>query len=72
VLNTAKVEPGATVAVFGLGGIGLNVVQGARMAGAHRIIGIDTNPAKRALAEFGMTDFVNPKDVDDIVAAIVD
>jgi S-(hydroxymethyl)glutathione dehydrogenase / alcohol dehydrogenase len=73
VLNTAGVEPGATVAVFGLGGIGLNVVQGARMAGVHRIIGIDTNPAKRVLAEkFGMTDFVNPKDVDDIVAAIVD
>ncbi|MEQ8485744.1 MAG: S-(hydroxymethyl)glutathione dehydrogenase/class III alcohol dehydrogenase [Pseudomonadales bacterium] len=73
VLNTAKVEPGACVAVFGLGGIGLNVVQGARMAGAHRIIGVDTNPSKRALAEtFGMTDFVNPKEVGDVVAAIVE
>ena len=73
VLNTAKVEAGANVAVFGLGGIGLNVVQGARMAGAERIIGVDTNPAKRALAErFGMTDFLAPKDVDDVAAAIVD
>lgn len=69
----AKVEPGSTVAVFGLGGIGLNVVQGAKMVGADRIIGIDINPAKRALAaKFGMTDFINPKDVDDVVAAIVD
>ncbi|NJN52057.1 MAG: S-(hydroxymethyl)glutathione dehydrogenase/class III alcohol dehydrogenase [Gammaproteobacteria bacterium] len=73
VINTAKVEPGATVAVFGLGGIGLNVIQGAKLVGASRIIGIDTNPGKRALAEkFGMTDFVNPKDVTDVVAAIVD
>ncbi len=73
VINTAKVELGATVAVFGLGGIGLNVIQGARMVGASRIIGVDTNPAKRTLAEkFGMTDFVNPKDVADVVAAIVD
>ena len=73
VLNTAKVEAGANVAVFGLGGIGLNVVQGARMAGAERIIGVDTNPAKRALAErFGMTDFLAPKDGDDVAAAIVD
>jgi len=72
VINTAKVEPGANVAVFGLGGIGLNVIQGARLVGANRIIGVDTNPAKRALAEkFGMTDFVNPTDVDDVVAAIV-
>jgi S-(hydroxymethyl)glutathione dehydrogenase / alcohol dehydrogenase len=72
VINTAKVEPGANVAVFGLGGIGLNVIQGARLVGANRIIGVDTNPAKRALAEkFGMTDFVNPADVDDVVAAIV-
>jgi S-(hydroxymethyl)glutathione dehydrogenase / alcohol dehydrogenase len=72
VINTAKVEVGANVAVFGLGGIGLNVIQGARLAGANRIIGVDTNPAKRPLAEkFGMTDFVNPRDVDDVVAAIV-
>ena len=69
----AKVEPGSTVAVFGLGGIGLNVVQGAKMVGADRIIGIDINPAKQALAaKFGMTDFINPKDVDDVVAAILD
>ena len=73
VMNTAKVEPGATVAVFGLGGIGLNVIQGARIAGADRIIGVDVNAGKRALAErFGMTDFVNPKDVEDAGAAIVD
>jgi S-(hydroxymethyl)glutathione dehydrogenase/alcohol dehydrogenase len=73
VINTAKVEPGANVAVFGLGGIGLNVIQGARMVGASRIIGVDTNPAKRALAEkFGMTDFVNPNDVPNVVSAIVD
>jgi len=72
VINTAKVEPGANVAVFGLGGIGLNVIQGARMVGANRIIGIDTNPAKKPLAEkFGMTDFVNPKEVDNLVAEIV-
>jgi S-(hydroxymethyl)glutathione dehydrogenase/alcohol dehydrogenase len=72
VINTAKVEPGANVAVFGLGGIGLNVIQGARLVGANRIIGIDTNPAKVPLAtKFGMTDFVNPKDVDNVVAAIV-
>ena len=73
VMNTAKVESGATVAVFGLGGIGLNVVQGARMAGAERIIGVDTNPGKRPLAEkFGMTDFVDPAAVGDATAAIVD
>jgi S-(hydroxymethyl)glutathione dehydrogenase / alcohol dehydrogenase len=73
VINTAKVEPGSTVAVFGLGGIGLNVLQGARLAGADRIIGIDTNADKCALAtKFGMTDFINPKDVDDVVGAIVD
>jgi len=64
VINTAKVEPGANVIVFGLGGIGLNVIQGAQLAGANMIVGVDTNPAKRALAEkFGMTHFVNPKDV---------
>ena len=73
VMNTAGVEPGSNVAVFGLGGIGLNVIQGARLVGADRIIGVDLNPAKRALAEqFGMTDFVNPRDVNDVVGAIVD
>ena len=73
VINTAGVEPGANVAVFGLGGIGLNVIQGARLVGADRIVGVDINPAKRALAEqFGMTDFINPQDVDDVVTAIVD
>lgn len=73
VMNTAKVEPGSTVAVFGLGGIGLNVLQGARLAGADRIIGVDLNEDKRALAEkFGMTDFINPSQVHDVVAAIVD
>lgn len=73
VINTAKVEPGSNVAVFGLGGIGLNVIQGSRLVGADRIIGIDINPSKRELAErFGMTNFINPLDVDDVVAAIVD
>ena len=73
VMNTAAVEPGATVAVFGLGGIGLNVVQGARIAGADRIIGVDLNADKRPLAErFGMTDFINPSDAGDPVAAIVE
>ena len=73
VIYTAKVEPGSTVVVFGLGGIGLNVVQGARMAGAGMIVGVDTNPAKRALAEkFGMTHFVNPREVEgDLVPYIV-
>jgi S-(hydroxymethyl)glutathione dehydrogenase / alcohol dehydrogenase len=66
VINTAKVEPGANVVVFGLGGIGLNVVQGARLAGANMIVGVDLNPARRALAErFGMTHFVNPRDMSD-------
>src|SRR5207247_11153975 len=64
VINTAKVEPGASVVVFGLGGIGLNVVQGARMAGANMIVGIDLNPARESLArKFGMTHFVNTKAV---------
>ena len=74
VINTAKVEPGANVVVFGLGGIGLNVVQGARMAGADRIIGVDLNPARKTLAEkFGMTHFVNPKEVQgDLVAHLVE
>ncbi|MCG3169902.1 MAG: S-(hydroxymethyl)glutathione dehydrogenase [Pseudomonadales bacterium] len=70
---TMKVEPGATVAVFGLGGIGLNVIQGARMVGAARIIGIDRNPAKADLARrFGMTDFVDPGDVGNVTQAIID
>ena len=73
VMNTAKVEPGSNVAIFGLGGIGLNVIQGARIAGADRIIGVDLNGDKRVLAEkFGMTDFINPTEVGDTVAAIVD
>jgi S-(hydroxymethyl)glutathione dehydrogenase/alcohol dehydrogenase len=66
VLNTAKVEPGATVAVFGLGGIGLSVVQGAVMAGASRILAIDVNPSKFELAgQLGATDFLNPRDTPD-------
>ncbi len=74
VINTAKVEPGARVVVFGLGGIGLNVVQGSRMAGADMIVGVDLNPGRRALAEkFGMTHFVNPKEVQgDLVPYLVD
>jgi S-(hydroxymethyl)glutathione dehydrogenase / alcohol dehydrogenase len=74
VINTAKVEPGANVVVFGLGGIGLNVVQGARMVGANMIVGVDRNPAREALArKFGLTHFVNPKDVGgDLVAHLVE
>lgn len=74
VIYTAKVEPGSKVIVFGLGGIGLNVIQGARMVGADMIIGVDINPAKRELAEkFGMTHFVNPKEVEgDLVPYLVD
>jgi len=74
VINTAKVEPGARAVVFGLGGIGLNVIQGLRLVGADQIVGVDTNPAKRAQAEaFGMTDFVNPKEVSgDLVAHLVE
>lgn len=73
VVFDAKVEPGSTVAVFGLGGIGLNVIQGARMVGANKIIGIDTNTNKRAIAtQFGMTDFINPNEVDNIIEAICD
>ena len=69
----AKVEPGSNVVVFGLGGIGLNVIQGARMVGASKIIGIDINESKKDLAEkFGMTQFINPKDCDDIVEAIIE
>jgi S-(hydroxymethyl)glutathione dehydrogenase/alcohol dehydrogenase len=73
VIYTAKVEVGAKVVVFGLGGIGLNVVQGARLAGADMIVGVDLNPARRAIAEkFGMTHFVNPAEVDgDLVAYLV-
>ena len=73
VINTAKVEPGANVVVFGLGGIGLNVVQGARLAGAAKIVGVDLNPNRKALAEkFGMTHFVNPSEVEgDLVPYLV-
>ena len=74
VINTAKVQPGDNVVVFGLGGIGLNVVQGARIAGANMIVGVDINAGKKALAEqFGMTHFVNPKEVEgDLVPYLVD
>ena len=74
VINTAKVEPGSTVVVFGLGGIGLNVIQGARMVGASQIVGVDLNPKKRSLAEkLGMTDFVNPSEVEgDLVGHLVE
>ncbi|HEY5289348.1 MAG TPA: zinc-binding dehydrogenase, partial [Caulobacteraceae bacterium] len=75
VIWTAKVWPGANVVVFGLGGIGLNVLQGARMAGADKIIGVDLNPAREAMGrQFGMTHFVNPDDVgrDKVVQALVD
>ncbi|MDW4549674.1 S-(hydroxymethyl)glutathione dehydrogenase/class III alcohol dehydrogenase [Defluviimonas sp. D31] len=72
VINTAKVEIGATAAVFGLGGIGLNVIQGLRLAGADKIIGVDLNPGKKEMAEkFGMTHFVNPKDCENVVQEIV-
>jgi S-(hydroxymethyl)glutathione dehydrogenase / alcohol dehydrogenase len=75
VIYTAKVWPGANVVVFGLGGIGLNVIQGARMVGADKIIGVDINPAKVEMAKkFGMTDFINPTEIgtDKVVQAIVD
>ncbi len=74
VIFTAKVAPGDRVVVFGLGGIGLNVVQGARLAGAAQIVGVDLNPARETLArQFGLTDFVNPRDLPgDIVAHLVD
>lgn len=74
VINTAKVDPGSNVVVFGLGGIGLNVVQGARLVGANKIIGVDLNPKREALArKFGMTHFVNPKEVKgDLVPYLVD
>lgn len=73
VVFDAKVEPGSNVVVFGLGGIGLNVIQGARLAGAMQIVGVDINPAKVELArKFGMTDFINPKEVADVVEALVE
>ncbi|MEO0408472.1 MAG: zinc-binding dehydrogenase, partial [Cyanobacteria bacterium P01_A01_bin.135] len=74
VVNTAKVEPGSNVIVFGLGGIGLNVIQACRMVGADKIVGVDINSSKRAIAEkFGMTHFVNPKEVEgDLVPYLVD
>ena len=73
VINTAKVQPGDNVVIFGLGGIGLNVIQGARMAGANKIVGVDINSARKAMAEkFGMTHFVNPKEVEgDLVPYLV-
>jgi S-(hydroxymethyl)glutathione dehydrogenase/alcohol dehydrogenase len=72
VIFTGKVEAGANVVVFGLGGIGLNVIQGARMVGADKIIGIDINPAREALGrKFGMTHFINPKNVENVVDAII-
>ena len=74
VINTAKVEPGANVVVFGLGGVGLNVIQAARMVGANMIVGVDLNPEKRPLAEkLGMTHFVNPSEIDgDLVPYLVE
>ncbi|MGY6530415.1 MAG: S-(hydroxymethyl)glutathione dehydrogenase/class III alcohol dehydrogenase [Cyanobacterium sp.] len=74
VINTAKVEPGSNVVVFGLGGIGLNVIQACRMVGANMIVGVDINPEKSAIAQkFGMTHFVNPKEVEgDLVPYLVD
>src|SRR5882724_8632706 len=74
VINTAKVEPGSRVVVFGLGGIGLNVIQGARMVGASQIVGVDINPSRRALAQkLGMTDFVLPSEVKgDLVSHLVE
>jgi S-(hydroxymethyl)glutathione dehydrogenase/alcohol dehydrogenase len=74
VMNTAKVEAGSNVVIFGLGGIGLNVIQGCRMVGANMIVGVDLNPGKKALAEaFGMTHFVNPAEVEgDLVPYLVD
>jgi S-(hydroxymethyl)glutathione dehydrogenase/alcohol dehydrogenase len=73
VINTAKVEPGSNVVIFGLGGIGLNVIQGARMVGCDKIIGVDINPGRKAMAEkFGMTHFVNPKEIGtDLVPYLV-
>ncbi|HEY8067905.1 MAG TPA: zinc-binding dehydrogenase, partial [Burkholderiales bacterium] len=73
VINTAKVEPGASVVVFGLGGIGLNVVQGARMAGANMIVGVDLNDKREALGrKFGMTHFVNPSKEKDLINSLTE
>ena len=74
VINTAKVQPGDNVVIFGLGGIGLNVIQGAKIVGANMIVGVDLNPSRREIAEsFGMTHFVNPEEIDgDIVPYLVD
>ena len=73
VINTAKVEPGSNVVVFGLGGIGLNVIQGARLVGANMIVGVDINQSKKAIGEqFGMTHFINANDESDVVDAIVE
>lgn len=74
VINTAKLEPGSNVVVFGLGGVGLNVMQAARLVGANMIVGVDLNPDKREMAEkFGMTHFVNPREVEgDLVPYLVD
>jgi S-(hydroxymethyl)glutathione dehydrogenase/alcohol dehydrogenase len=73
VIYTAKVEAGANVVVFGLGGIGLNVIQGAKLVGADKIVGVDINPDKATMAtEFGMTHFVNPKQTDNVVAKIIE
>ena len=73
VINTAQVQAGDNVVVFGLGGIGLNVIQGARLVGANKIVGVDTNPGKQELArKFGMTHFVNAAEVEDLVPYLVD
>lgn len=73
VTNTANVQVGDNVVVFGLGGIGLNVIQGAKLAGADHIVGVDINPAREEWGrKFGMTDFVNPNDVEDVVAHLID
>ena len=74
VMFTAKVEPNSTAVVFGLGGIGLNVIQGLKLVGARQIVGVDTNPAKETMArQFGMTDFVNPKEIKgDLVGHLVE
>ena len=73
VTNTAKVQAGDNVVVFGLGGIGLNVIQGAKMVGADKIVGVDINPAKKEWGEkFGMTHFVNPTETKDVVAYLVE
>jgi len=73
VTKTAKVQPGDNVVVFGLGGIGLNVIQGAKLAGANRIVGVDINPSKREWGEkFGMTDFIDPRETKDVVGHIVE